>query len=414
MYDMKKLLCLSTAFLMLAAVSCDNCKNPDRTPVAKAKPIELTTRQAEKAAGDNAFAFNLFREVANSTAGKNAFISPLSVTMALGMLYNGTSPDAGAEMAAALGMTGFTETEINEYYQKMRQALLSVDPLTAISIANSIWSRTGFNAKQDFINTNKTYYDAEVRSLDFGLKSSVDAINNWCADKTRDKIKTILDEIPGNAVMYLINAVYFKSKWVMEFDKKYTKEEDFTLAGGAKKRVPMMNQTATLPYYANSTVECLELPYGNGAFSMLVMLPPADKDLYDFVEWLDADAYGDILAGLHEREVRVKLPRFKQECKFSLVEPVADLGMNMIFGNGSLTGIADDPRLAVSDIKHKTFVEVNEEGTEAAAVTAVEIVYTSYPGSILTFYADRPFIYLIREKSTGAILFIGRMDDPQS
>ena len=405
---------LALACMFLAPASCEK-SNGSGKDVKPAEPIILNAKQSEKAKGDNAFSFNLFQQVATSADKTNAFISPLSVSMALGMLYNGTSPAARSEMVAALGMTDFSDAEINEYYQKMSQALLSVDPLTALAIANSIWSEKTYPVKQSFIDVNKKYYDAEVQSLDFSLKSTLDAINNWCAKKTNDRIKTILDEIPDNAVMYLINAVYFKSKWQFEFDKKDTRDEEFTMENGVRKKVPMMNQTTALPYYSDEMLECVEMPYGNGAFSMLAILPAESKTIDELVDYLDNDVGNTVLTNMSEANVHVKFPRFKQECEFSLVEPVENLGMNLIFQpGGNLNGIADDSRLLVSKIKHKTFVEVNEEGTEAAAVTAVEMSVTSVnPFIPTTFFANRPFIYLIKEKSTGAILFIGRMDNPQ-
>jgi len=400
-------------FLFLLTICCVpvSCNKSDASAIEQAKPIALTTKQGEKVASDNAFAFNLFREVATSADKNNAFISPLSVTMALGMLYNGTSPDARTEMATALGMKNFSDTEINEYYQTMSQALLKIDPLTTLSIANSIWSEKSYPVKQSFIDINKKYFDAEVQSLDFGLQSTLDAINKWCAKKTNNKIEKILDDIPGDAIMYLINAVYFKSKWKSQFDKKNTTKEEFTMGSGARKSVSMMTQTTTLPYYSDEVLQCIEMPYGNRAFSMVAILPAAGKALDDVVNYLDNRAWNNILNNFYEAEIHVRFPRFKQECEFSLVEPIDNLGMHRIFKpGGNLNGIADDPRLFVSEIKHKTFVEVNEEGTEAAAVTSIEIRKTSMPPS---FIANRPFIYLIKEKSTGAILFIGRMDEPK-
>ena len=404
-------------FLSLVSLCCAtiSCSKSDASANEQAKPIVLTTKQGEKVASDNAFSFNLFKEVATSKDKNNAFISPLSVTMALGMLYNGTSPDARTEMAIALGMKNFSDTEINEYYQTMSKALLKIDPLTTLSIANSIWSEKNFQVKQSFIDINKKYFDAEVQSLDFGLKSTLDAINKWCAKKTNNKIDKILDEIPGDAVMYLINAVYFKSKWQSPFDKKNTTNEEFTTESGARKSVAMMNQTTTLPYYSDEMMQCVEMPYGNQAFSMVVILPAGSKTIDEVVSYLDNNVWNMVLDGLRERNVYVKLPRFKQEYEISLVNAVESLGMYLIFQDGgNLNGIADDPRLCVSKIKHKTFVEVNEEGTEAAAVTAVEIGPTSVgPSTSVLFFANRPFIYLIKEKSTGAVLFIGRMDKPQ-
>jgi len=390
-------------FVNTSCIKGDESKEP-------AEPIILTTKQGEKVAADNAFAFNLFREVATSDDKTNAFISPLSVTMALGMLYNGASPDARSEMATALGIQNFSDKEINEYYQTISKSLLHIDPLTQLSIANSIWSEKTFSVKQSFIDINKKYYDAEVQSLDFRLKSTLDAINKWCAIKTNNKIEIILDEIPDDAVMYLINALYFKSKWKNPFDKQNTKNEDFFLENGAHKSVSMMNQTSTFPYYTNDMLQCIEMQYGNEAFSMMVLLPSEAKTVDDVVEYLNHQTWNNIITHLHSSKIFVKIPRFKQECEFSLVDPIKNLGMNLIFQTGgNLNGIADDRLLCVFEIKHKTFVEVNEEGTEAAAVTSIGIEKASMPPS---FIANRPFIYLIKEKSTGAILFIGRIDNP--
>jgi len=416
---------LSIACIYLTVNSCD--KNiihhtepdpeipvvaPDPEPSEPAKPIVLTTKQAEKLSGDNAFSWNLFKEVATSDDKNNAFISPLSLTMALGMLYNGASPDARSQMATALGMGDLSDTEINEYYQTLMQALLEVDPLTAMTIANSIWCRDGYPVKQTFFEINRLYYNAEVQTIDFNLPSTIDAINNWCADKTNDKITEIINGIPAEAVMYLINAVYFKSKWVYPFNKEETKEDAFTMEDGTLKSVAMMNQIAYFPYYADDMLQCIEMPYGNEAFSMTVLLPAKGKTVDDLVIYLDGDTWSDVLSNLQDRKVAVKFPRFKQEYELFLNAPVSNLGMKLIFQpGGNLNGIADDARLRVSSIKQKTFVEVNEEGTEAAAVTVIEIDVTSYHPPVL-FEANRPFIYLIREKSTGAILFIGRMDEP--
>jgi serpin B len=393
-------------------MSCN--KNEGNSNVEPARPIELTAKQAEKVSGDNSFAFRLFQQVATSDDSENAFISPLSVTMAMGMLYNGASGDARTEMAGALGMAGFTDEEINGYYQKMSQALLGIDPLTTLHIANSIWFRKDYTVKQNFFDINKKYYNAEVRGLDFTASPAVGTINNWCAKNTGNRIDKIIDAIPDNAIMYLINAVYFKSKWQAQFDKNDTKTAIFTLQNGTQTDVKMMEQTTNLAYYANDKLSCVEMPYGNQAFSMVAILPAEGKNPDTVIESLDSECWQLILAGMHTANVHLKFPRFKQECEYELNKPVAALGMNLIFQNGYLNGIADDPRLKVSSIKHTTFVEVNEERTEAAAVTSVGVNATSIgPTTPVPFYVDRPFIYLIRERSTGAILFIGRMDHPK-
>jgi serpin B len=313
-------------------------------------------------------------------------------------------------MAEVLGMADFTETEINEYYQKMSQALLGIDPLTDIDIANSIWYRNGFFVKQPFIETNQIYFDAVVQGLDFNRPDAADIINKWCADKTKNKIKEIVDNpISGDVVMYLINALYFKSNWTFQFDKAKTRQVDFIKADNQQIKVNMMTQqTITLPFYADQYLTCVEMPYGNQAFSMVAILPAYNMNIVQLIEYLDYATWKNIINNLQEQEIVLGLPRFKIECEIPLNEPVKNVGVQRIFGGG-LKNISD-ANLAVSKIKQKTFVEVNEEGTEAAAVTAIEVRDTSISPS---FFANRPFLYLIKEKSTGAILFIGRMDEPK-
>jgi len=399
------------AYGLFFLFSCNS--DLDDKPVQPAKPIELTLRQSEKVSADNRFTFRMFREVSEAS-GANTFFSPLSLNMALGMLYNGASGDTRTEMAEALGMADFTDAEINGYYQKMSQALLKADPLTELSIANSIWYRSGLPVKQTFIDVNKNYFDAAVKSLDFSQPDAADVINKWCADKTKNRIKGIISNpIPGNVMMYLINALYFKSKWKSEFDKANTQKADFTKADNGKTVVNMMEQTSTFPYYADEKLQCVEMAYGNEAFSMVAILGAADMRIDELIEYLDDATWQNIVSNMSGQKVWLKLPRFKIECEMNLNDPVMNVGMTRIF-QGGFDNISDID-LAVSSIRQKTFVEVNEEGTEAAAVTVVGMVTAVGPDPDMPvpFFANRPFLYLIKEKSTGVILFIGRMDEPQ-
>ena len=253
-----------------------------------------------------------------------------------------------------------------------------------------------------------------VRELDFNRSDAADIINKWCADKTKNRIKEIIESpIDGNVVMYLINALYFKSKWQFEFDKKHTKQDDFTISRNQNIKVNMMEQTSALPYYADQYLQCVEMPYGNQAFSMVAILPAFNMNIDQLIEYLDDTVWENIVDNLQEQNVWLKLPRFKVECELPLNEPVFNVGMKRIF-SGGFGNISDGP-LAVSNIKQKTFVEVNEEGTEAAAVTVIELRESYNPGTPqqIPFFANRPFLYLIKEKSTGVILFIGRMDNPK-
>ena len=383
------------------------------TEIEPAEPIDLTTKQGDKVNADNSFAFKMFKEVSILSDTPNTFFSPLSLNMALGMLYNGASGDTRTEMAEVLGMGDLSDEEINEYYQKMSQALLQIDPLTEIGIANSIWYRAGFPVKPYFVSINQAYFDALVEELDFRDPKAASIINAWCAQKTNDRIKEIVaNPIPDELMMYLINALYFKSKWQYEFDKNDTKQDDFTKTDQQKIKVNMMAMTEYLPHYANDYLQCIEMPYGNGAFSMVAILPANNMNIEQLIDYLDETTWQNAINQLFPRNVSLKLPRFKIECEMPLSEPVWNVGMKRIFGGG-FDHISEVP-LAVSEIKQKTFVEVNEEGTEAAAVTVIGVIATSGGGETgpVPFFANRPFLYLIKEKSTGVILFIGRMDEP--
>ena len=407
----KEVLYAVTASMMFFNYACNKEDAPK--DVKPLEPIGLTVKQAEKADADNHFALNMFREVSALSDQPNTFFSPLSLNIALGMLYNGASGETRTEMAKVLGMADFTETEINEYYQKMSQALLNIDPLTDICIANSIWYRDGFLVKQPFINVNQKYFDAIVRSLDFKRSDAADIINKWCAEKTKDRIKKIIEnQIPEDVVMYLINALYFKSKWQFQFDKAKTRQADFIKTDNQQMTVNMMIQQAvTLPFYSDQHLTCVEMPYGNQAFSMVAILPAYNMNIEQLIERLDINTWENIVNNLYEREIMLGLPRFKIECEIKINEPLENVGMQRIFDDilAEFENISDI-RLFVTDIKQKTFVEVNEAGTEAAAVTVVGASPTSSPPS---FFANRPFLYLIKEKSTGVILFIGRMDEPK-
>jgi serpin B len=409
---MKKIILYTVMASMICCINAckknDNSKDVKPAPAPPANSIELTVNQRQKTNTDNGFAFNVFKKV-SAEEGANTFFSPLSLNMALGMLYNGASGETRTEMAEALGMAGFSETGINEYYQKMSQALQSIDPLTEIGIANSIWYRNGFAVKPPFIETNQKYFDAAVRELDFNQPDAANIINQWCADKTKNRIEEIVDNpIPHDVVMYLINALYFKSNWQFEFDRANTYSTTFTQTDHQQKMVNMMTHPSiTLPFYGDEHLTCVEIPYGNQAFSMVVMLPNNNMNIEQLIDYLDIAKWQNILSNMHERTMMLGLPRFKIECDIPLNKPVQNIGIHRIFAGG-FDNISDVD-LAVSNIKQKTFVEVNEEGTEAAAVTSVEVTTTSAPPS---FFANRPFLYLIKEKSTGVILFIGRMDEP--
>jgi len=343
----------------------------------------------------------------------------LSVDFALGMTLNGANSITEQEMKNVLHHSGLTDTEINEYYQLMLNALPSIDPTTKLNIANSIWCREGFPFYQPFLDTNAKYFDAKISNLDFASPTALKTINNWCAEQTNDLIKEPLDEIPADAVMYLINAIYFKGIWITQFEKKNTNKATFYAENGVQKQVDMMHiPEGAFLYYADANAQYLDMGYGNGAYSMTLILPQNGKTLRDVTNNLSTDYFNDIVNNrLDSTNLKVYLPRFKTEYKTELKNVLKALGMPSAFdpyGTADFSGMCNIllDYLYINRVIHSTFVEVNEEGTEAAAVTIVEMTtYTSIGGGLPVFRADKPFMFVIRENSTGAILFMGKMGE---
>ncbi len=392
--------------------ACAGNENIGRDPLPEPEPIELRSVLLPKIEQDNTFAFDLFKQIYQTDKSNNIFISPLSVSMALSMTLNGAKGETYEEMVKALRISGFSIDEINEYCQFLKKALLSADTSTEFSIANSIWYKLGFPVEAHFLSVNREFFGAEVTEADFYNPATLDRINQWCSDNTRGKIPTIIKEIPGNVVMYLINAIYFKGIWKTQFDKKQTFDGTFYNESGIKQLVKMMNQTGEFEYAADETTRYLTLPYGNGAFSMRLLLPNEDKTVEDVINHINSESWQNSFNSQRATEVCVQLPRFKAECKYLLHQKVLpEMGMITPFSAAAdFTGISRGGGLSISNVIHKTYISVDEKGTEAAAVTAVEIVETAMPTSI-SYVVDKPFVFVIQENSTGAILFMGTIKE---
>ena len=382
------------------------------------KPVDLSEKQKQVVASSNEFGFEFFRRaIALSDNSVNMMVSPLSISMALGMTRNGAANATLDSMNKTLFVSGLSETEINEACKSIIETFTSLDPDVKMQIANSIWNRQGFEVNPDFLNTNKNFFDAEITSLDFSNPESVNTINSWVDDKTNHLIKKIVDQIPDEAVMYLINAIYFKGQWKYQFEPKDTKELDF-LVNGANVKVPTMRQKTNLRYFKNENFEAVEMPYNQGNFNCTVILPEAGKTIGDIAPELTLTNWTSWINEFLEYEVTLEIPKFKYEYEEKNVKPVLkDMGMGNAFDDNlaDFSRINPNYQLFISDIKHKTFIETNEEGTEAAAVTSVEVGTTSVnpdePQPVLV-QINRPFIYLITEKSSQTILFIGAVNDP--
>jgi serpin B len=401
--------------ILISLITFPSCKESE--PIQKETPkITLNKKALEIIKADKNFGFEIFKEVYTLSEEDNIMISPLSVSYALGMTYNGADGTTLQAFNDVLHFGDLTTEEVNESYKDLMDQLLHLDDQVEFSIANSIWYRLGFSVLSEFIKTNKDYFDAEVKDIDFSDPQTVEVINQWIEDKTNDKIKDMLDFIPVDAVMYLINAIYFNAQWKYEFEKEDTYEGDFNLADGTKDQVDYMRVTGNFVYTSNEDFTAVELPYGDSTFSMVVMLPSLGKEVSDLVAKLDVIHWDSWFNNSGLMGVQVDLPKFKYGFKNFLNDPLIILGLGVAFSEGAdFTRINPAGNLFISRVIHQTFIDVQEEGTEAAAATIVEIIYESGNGggSPIYFNVNKPFLYLIKENSTGAIIFIGKVGKPE-
>jgi serpin B len=293
---------------------------------------------------------------------------------------------------------------------------MNVDPGVIFEIANSIWYRQDFTIRTEFLETNRTYFDATILPMDFSDPGTITSINNWVGDKTHDKIEKIIDEINPMTLMFLINAIYFKGTWKYEFEKDQTIIKPFYLLNGSGIDCNMMHIEGDFNYYSDNDVQIIDLPYGDGYFNMTVMLPREANKIDEFIHNLNPIQWQYYLSNLDTSGVNLELPKFKLEYKIVLNQILKNLGMGVAFSpaEADFSRIVESMQLFISKVLHKTFVQVDEEGTEAAAVTVVEIKYTSIgPPTGKLMRVDHPFIFVIREKQSGTILFMGKVLEPQ-
>jgi serpin B len=336
----------------------------------------------------------------------NVVISPLSISSALSMTLNGAAGSTQLEMLDALGFDKLTPMQVNEASRSMRTLLGNVDPTVELRVANSIWAKEGQPFKPEFLTLNESAYGAKTTQLDFADPATPDTINRWVKEATNSKIDKIVDQIGKDSVMFLINAVYFKGQWRTPFVKSATKDGSFTTAKGDKRMVPMMSNTASFGYAEDKAWKALAMPYGNGRIEMLVVLPANGLD--GMVKNFAEKGWPKGLANLTEQQVGVKFPKFRLEYSETLNDSLKALGIKKAFTDqADFSGMSLE-KLLISNVKHKTFIEVDEVGTEAAAATSVEMAVTSAPiDKPKEFVADKPFLFVIREKQTGVVLFTG-------
>ncbi len=413
---MKKILTLTLALIVAGMQwSCEKEETPQ--PVLDPKPIEVTPQIRHLIGSDNQFGLELFQRIHNQQdETSNTMISPVSVSLALAMTYNGAGGDTRTGMQEALYLGGLSTGEINESYQSLMESLITVDPKVTMDVANSIWYRQGFQVEQDFLDVNRQYYDARVEALDFDSPEAPKIINNWVGDNTNGKIPRIIEQIDPLTMMYLINAVYFNGKWTYQFNQEKTAREPFYLSDGSEIQVDMMQTEASLGYISNDLFTAVQMPYGRGNYNMVCMLPGEELQVDGLIQQMNRDNWIQWMESMDTAHVQVHLPRFTFEYEQTLGEMLKAMGMEEAFDpdESDFSGINPERKdLHISQVKHKTFVEVDEKGTEAAAVTSVEVGVTSAdPAQPAVVRFDRPFVFAIREATTGTIVFVGKVEKP--
>ena len=399
----------ATALLLTVSLSCEKTSgdNPKNNPY---KPLNLTTKSAQFAREGNTFAFDFIDRINTAEEG-DFIISPLSMQFLLGMVLNGAQNGTADEICKVLGYGAGEVDAVNEYCLSMLEQLPSLDNKTNLSIANAIFVNKWYDLKDSYKSTVGKYYQAEVANLDFSdVDGSLKTINGWCSEKTNGMIPKVLDNVTTDMLAYLFNAMYFKSEWKEKFPKANTSNETFTAENGTTKKVPMMKNWDDFLYQDNDDFRVVRLPYGNGAFNMMVILPQTGKTLSDVTRALKTTDWNEFLQMMVRCDVDLWLPKFETKYSKKLNDILSDMGMPSAFSaiNADFKAMSDDA-LCLSFVKQDAVIKVDEEGTEAAVVSSAGMLATSAgPGEHIVFHADHPFLYLITESSTGAILFAGK------
>jgi len=359
------------------------------------------------------FSFQLLSQLVKQDPDTNVFVSPFSVAIALVMTYNGAQGNTEQAIAKALGLEGLSLQEINAANQRLLSIGDNLNSQIQIAFANSLWVKQGISLDDDFVQRLKAAYLSEAANLDFVNPDAATTINRWVAEKTQEKIKELVAPIQiKNAILVLINAIYFKGIWTQQFDKDRTKERPFTLPDGSLRSHPMMSQSSQYLYYEREKFQAVSLPYGDGRVSMYIFLPKESSSIEEFKTLLTVENWRSWMSRFYEMEGDIELPRFKSEYCKVLNDALITLGMGEAFSDDANFEGMGAGALTISQVIHKAFIEVNEEGSEAAAATVV--IMTRGGGVISKFrmMVNRPFFYAIRDNQTGALLFMGFVLNP--
>ena len=403
---------------VLAAFCLVSCGKDVPVVIPERNDIVLTRSEAEVVSAGTDFSFDLFREVSSRNGYRNIFISPLSAHIATSMLANGASGETYSQIVNTLGYDGFSIDEVNSTYKALVNGLRKVDTSTRLEIANAMWVDNKFPVSQTFSRAMSDDYDAYVKNLDFGSRDAVKTINKWCSDKTEKMIPDFLKELTPNDIMILMNALYFNGKWAQQFEPDQTYKATFH-APGKDVQKDFMHLTKEFIYAEteDGKIRMCELPYGNGAFVMDVILPDSDLNFKEFVNGMTGAEWKEMFTYRGRHKIVLSLPKFKMEAEYDLKDALMSMGMELpyIKGKADLTKMCsnDSWQLWVDRTIQKAVIEVDESGSKAAAVTAHVIKGETSPGpqEVIQFNCDHPFMFIIRETTSGALLFMGAFTD---
>jgi len=358
------------------------------------------------------FALKIFKELSNEDKNTNIFISPISISLAAAMAYNGAKKQTQQEIADTLEFKNYSIEELNSSFKVLLSSMIDIDEMVQLYTGNSIWFRKDFDIENDFIDLAENYYNASIYNEDFNSSDTANKMNNWVSEATEGRITRIVDpEALKDAVMYLVNAIYFKGQWKDKFKVENTEEDDFFLIDKNIKKVQMMNNNGKYDYYEGDDFQMIRMPYGRDKAAMYVLLPNEGIDISDFMDILSRDLLNKYISEAISAEAMLKFPRFNIEYGAkSLVEPLKNLGMVDAFSADKADFSSIAPLMFISEIEHKAIIEVNEEGTVAAAASSMGMGLTAERP--VEFIVNRPFILLIRDDRNGNILFMGKILEP--
>ncbi|MEJ2541184.1 MAG: serpin family protein [Gemmatimonadota bacterium] len=405
---------LALVFALVVAAGCGDTSGPGEGPEPITElPRALSPTESRLVALSNAFGLELLREVVTGEEGPNVVLSPFSASVALGMALNGADGETFDAMRQTLGHADLEQDAVNTAYRDLLSLLVDLDPAVEFRVANSLWADEGFPFEEDFVTRVGTHFDAVARTLDLQAPATLEAINGWVEGETNGRISTLLEEVDPLTVMFLINAIYFESDWTLRFNPGETRTAPFRRADGQEVPVPLMEmRNVRMPWAWERDFVAVDLPYGGEAFGMLVILPHEGISARELAAELSAADLAELEASLNETDVdRLALPRFKLSYGKVLDDALEAMGMGVAFDRlaADFSRMSSEERLFIDEVWQKTFIEVDEAGTRAAAATSVDVEAVSPPTLLV---ADRPFLFLLRERLSGTILFAGLVGDP--